>query len=225
MWGDFVKVLKIIGGIAGALLAVMGLMLIVASFAPESEGGELAGGMIFSMIGFFLCIFPGRRRKEKPIIRGKEKQYSVDDFLAEKNLIPDRRMPINSNVFREFIIFVNTKKFGVVFDAKGGGYGFSLWDFKQLSKFKVEEVKDSESSGVGVSVRVAKGVNVGTGRRQTRKYCDRIELRLTLNDVNTPSLVFPIMVGRVEINSPAYRVYKDEAERFVAVFNFIKTNK
>lgn len=109
------------------------------------------------------------------------------------------------------------------------------FEFGQIIDYELFEdgasVVSGKSGGAllgGILAGAAGAVIGGAGKRSSTEYVNSMQLRVTVNDLKSPSIIFNVpfgfLVTRLERGTPGYRDVSEKVHEMIALLSYMQNN-
>lgn len=109
----------------------------------------------------------------------------------------------------------------------------SAYSFNELVEFELLEDGSQITSG-GIGRAIVGGVALGavgaivggsTGKRKTKKVIESMMIRVTINDLDNPIIILPIITSKTKVGSKQYVEAFNTSQKIISTLNVIANNK
>ncbi|MDK0695919.1 DUF4428 domain-containing protein [Clostridium perfringens] len=202
----------------------------ICSICKENETKtKLSDGYICSNclknVGMFQVTKPLKTYQikdiEKLIVLNYENKVNVDNFNATKKI-------------EKYIEFDDTNRKWLIPNLIYGKYSTKVYDYKDILEFELLEDGEVITKG-GLGRAVAGGILFGgvgaivggiTGNKKTKSVVNSLKIKITLNDMNNPTIYIPLIKSKTKTNSVSYRGAYGLCQEILSTLDIItKSNK
>ncbi len=165
------------------------------------------------------------------ILNADVEQATVEEIKERLNTIETKQ----KTETEKLVSFKATKEIGAVkFNAIEkqmliqNNFKNSYINYKDIISFELIEDDKTVSSG-GLSRALVGGVLFGgagaivgavtAGKK--KKYCEKLLIKMTINDMNDPVLYIPLITNKTKIDSDEYKKAYNEAQELLSTFQII----
>jgi len=214
------KTNRIILMIFGIFMLMVGVLLI---FFGDGETGTFIYGSIFSIIGIALI---NASVKEK---NSKTPEEILNDDL-EKNNIKATKM-INLGLLKNTLIIDDEKDMFIIAIIEKGKRKYKKFKYNQLIDFELiedEEIKVKSNAlktvAGGVTFGIVGALVGATSNKKKKEYCNNMEIRINLDDLNNSITKINIINKKTKVNSIKYKELQEKTEELLGVLKYIENN-
>jgi hypothetical protein len=184
----------------------------------------LSKGFIILMFLLFPLIIPPIIGSILYIKRKQVKREIMKAQLEETGFKVDKKI---DTAFASFYIDDTNKKWA--FRSSSGKGPFRIYNYSDLLSYEIYEDGDSVMKGKtggsivgGLTFGLVGAVVGSAGRRKTKNTCHTLQVRITVDDLQNPEIVIPIIVSEVRKDSTAYKSSIEIAKNLAASLTYIQ---
>jgi len=214
------KALKIIGVIICGALALTGFL----TSSDDSTG--LTMGILFTIPTAVLVFF-----LTKPRAKGSRTDRGVKthkDILQENGFTVSKEIQTTPGIFKTwFLVDDVNKKFAIAFESTPSDT--KIYSYLDIIDFELNEDGNSIAQGKGFATAVgaatfglAGAMVCAAGKRKTKGTCTTLDIRIMLNDLQSPQAVVSFIHREIKKDSPAYTAQLEVAKEVMATLSYIQ---
>lgn len=126
----------------------------------------------------------------------------------------------------------NNKKWLIPDGFNGKKKNPKVYDYTDILEFELLEDGDSITKG-GLSRAITGGVLLGgvgavvggvTGKKKTKSVVNSLKIKITLNDINNPTIYIPIINSKIKTSSFIYKTSYSFAQEILSTLSVISEN-
>lgn len=183
----------------------------------------LSGWFIFLMFLLTPLIIPFFIAIVLLVIRSKETNKFFKSQLEESGFKIDKTIRVMTSTF---YFDDSNKKWAY---KKSNSSPIQIYNYSDLLDFEIFENGDSVMKGKaggaiigGLTFGVVGAIVGSSGKRKTSNTCNTLQVRITINDLQSPQIVIPIISYEVKKNSIIYKNAIETAKSLTSSLTYVQ---